>query len=530
MFEIKDKDLAGRIGIITTKHGKIETPYLFPVINPRKQEVPLNIIKDIGFTAIITNAWLINKYYNGEVIEKKLHGLLDFTGPIMTDSGAYQELHYGYVEADPIDIVKFQINIGSDIAVILDKPTPSDASFTEALESVEETYRRALKVIDIIKESDSLWVYPVQGAPYVDAIRKAVSHATDSIIYNNFSLYAIGSPTKLLERYDYATIIRVVAEAKMGLPLDRPVHLFGAGHPMIIPFMVALGVDTFDSASYILYARDERLMTPRGTIRLQELDYLPCVCPICSKYTVKELKEMNRKDRIRLIAQHNLYVIEQEIRTVKQAIREGRLWELLEERARSHPSLYDAFRVLVKYSRYLEKMAPSFKSLSRGIFLYDSFSTNRPHISRHREKIMRIYMPYHDNIVFLPLDSRVKKNIVMYVDNAVKKVLEILENKGGYEVVFYVPYFNLIPFNLIDVYPLFQFEIPENPPREVIEEIPKYLCKFLEKLDGLYNKSELKIYVISDKNIKWSTDVIEILRHCIDSQEFSNLVVNILVF
>ncbi len=527
MFEIKDKDLAGRIGIMTTRHGKIETPYLFPVINPRKQEVPINIIRDMGFKAIITNAWLINKYYNGEAKEKKIHKLLNFTGPIMTDSGAYQELHYGYVEADPVDIVKFQIDIGSDIAVILDKPTPSDASFIEALESVEETYKRALKVVDIIKESNSLWVYPIQGAPYMDAVKKAIDHAVDSIIYNNFDLYAIGSPTKLLERYDYSTIVRVVAEAKMGLPPDKPVHLFGAGHPMIIPFMVALGVDTFDSASYILYARDERLMTPRGTIRLQELDYLPCVCPICSKYTIKELKEMNRKDRIKLIAQHNLYVIMQEIRTVKQAIREGRLWELLEERARSHPSLYDAFRLLVKYSRYIEKMSPSFKSLARGIFLYDSLSTNRPHILRHREKIMKTYMPYNSNIIFLPLDARIKKNVTVYVDNVVKKVLEVVESNNNHEVIFYVPYFNIIPFNIIDTYPLFQFEIPENPPREVIEEIPIYLCRFLKKLNGLYDKSKANIYVISSNEIKWSVYVIEALRRCIDPQEFSNLLINI---
>lgn len=530
MFEIKDKDLAGRIGIITTKHGKIETPYLFPVINPRKQEVPLDTIRDIGFTAVITNAWLVNRYYNGEAIEKKIHGLLNFAGPIMTDSGAYQELHYGYVEADPIDIVRFQVDIGSDIAVILDKPTPSDASFAEALESVEETYRRALEVISIIEKSDNLWVYPIQGAPYINAIKRAVHHGINSRIYNNFSLYAIGSPTKLLERYDYAAIVRIVAEAKMGLPPDKPVHLFGAGHPMIIPFMVALGIDTFDSASYILYARDERLMTSRGTIRLQELDYLPCICPICSKHTVKELKEMNRKERVRLIAQHNLYIILQEIRATKQAIREGRLWELLEERARSHPSLYDAFRILVKYNRYLEKMAPSFKPLSRGIFLYDAFSTNRPHILRHREKIMETYKPYRSKIVFLPLDSQIKKSMTIYVKDMVRKIIDVSEDKNGYEIVFYLPYFNIIPYDIIDVYPLFQFEMPKNPPREVIEEIPKYLHVFLKKLDNQSGKSLFKIYLVSNRNIEWSINTVEVLRSYINSREFSNLVINILVF
>jgi Queuine/archaeosine tRNA-ribosyltransferase len=39
--------------------------------------------------------------------------------------------------------------------------------------------------------------------------------------------------------------------------MSKPIHLFGAGHPLTIPLAVALGCDTFDSASYMLYARDE---------------------------------------------------------------------------------------------------------------------------------------------------------------------------------------------------------------------------------------------------------------------------------
>ncbi len=519
MFEIKDKDLAGRIGVITTRHGKIETPYLFPVINPRKQELSLQDIRDIGFSAIITNAWLINKYYGSEAIERKLHNLLEFDGPIMTDSGAYQELHYGYVEADPIEIVRYQISIGSDISVILDKPTPSNASLSEALESVRETYRRALRVIDIIRGSDNIWVYPIQGAPYIDAILEAVEHAWNPIIYNTFGLYAIGSPTKLLERYDYSTIIRVVAEAKMRLPPDKPVHLFGAGHPMIIPFMVALGIDTFDSASYILYARDERLMTPRGTVRLQELDYLPCVCPICSKYSVKELKKMNKKDRIKLIAKHNLYVIHQELKNVKQAIRENRLWELLEEKAKSHPSLYDAFETLIRYHNYMEKRAPSFKSLARGIFLYDTPSIYRPHVMRHRQKIMQTYMPGYENILFLPLNSHVKKDLSLYV----KKVVENTVNNMDYsEVIFYIPFFGLIPLNIIDVYPLFQFEIPDYVSESVLKDLVEFFFEFLRKLDSTATEKR-NIYVFSAKDVNWSIKVTNSLKHNINKYLFKHL-------
>jgi len=40
LFEIIKADLAGRIGILHTNHGKIETPAFIPVIHPVKQTIP----------------------------------------------------------------------------------------------------------------------------------------------------------------------------------------------------------------------------------------------------------------------------------------------------------------------------------------------------------------------------------------------------------------------------------------------------------------------------------------------------------
>jgi len=36
-FEVKDRDLLGRIGRLRTKSGTVETPLLFPVVNPSLQ-------------------------------------------------------------------------------------------------------------------------------------------------------------------------------------------------------------------------------------------------------------------------------------------------------------------------------------------------------------------------------------------------------------------------------------------------------------------------------------------------------------
>ena len=58
MFEIKAKDMRGRVGVLKTKHGDVKTPALMPVIHPRKQAVD---VKKYGADIVITNAYLIYK-------------------------------------------------------------------------------------------------------------------------------------------------------------------------------------------------------------------------------------------------------------------------------------------------------------------------------------------------------------------------------------------------------------------------------------------------------------------------------------
>ena len=56
----------------------------------------------------------------------------------------------------------------------------------------------------------------------------------------------------------------------------------GAGHPMIFALAVAMGCDLFDSAAYILYAEDDRLLMPNGTVKLENLHEMPCSCEVCN--------------------------------------------------------------------------------------------------------------------------------------------------------------------------------------------------------------------------------------------------------
>jgi 7-cyano-7-deazaguanine tRNA-ribosyltransferase len=148
---------------------------------------------------------------------------------------------------------------------------------------------------------------------------------------------------------------------------------------MLFPLAVLLGCDLFDSASYAKFARDGRMLFPDGTRRASDLAYLPCGCPTCSRSTVEEMagSEVRR-------AEHNLHVSFSEVRRVKQAIHEGALWELAEERARSHPSLLEALRRLRRHGDLLE----AHDNIGRSTFLYTGpEALLRPAVARFRRRV-----------------------------------------------------------------------------------------------------------------------------------------------
>lgn len=378
IFEITHKDICGRIGRLETPHGTVETPTIMPVVNPNIQTIKASELHKFGAEIMITNSYII--YRRPELRERALrdglHSLIGFEGPIMTDSGSYQLSIYGELEINNAQIVKFQQEIGSDIGVPLDIPTPPDVSRARAQSELETTLARANEALSLKK--DMLLAAPVQGSTFPDLRERAARALREG----DFDVYPLGAVVPLMESYRYAELVDVIVASKKGLSPAAPVHLFGAGHPMMFSLAVALGCDLFDSASYALYAKDGRYMTVRGTYHIGELQYLPCSCPVCSSHTARELMECENREE--LIARHNLYVTFAEIREVKQAIKEGSLWELVEQRCRAHPQLLGGLRRALTHSDWIETIEP----LSNSTFFYSGpESALRPEVMRFRKKL-----------------------------------------------------------------------------------------------------------------------------------------------
>lgn len=459
MFELIRRDGLARIGRLETKHGILETPALLPVVNPRFATInPRELYDVFKFQAIITNSYIIRN--DAEMRQKALslglHDMLDFPGIIMTDSGTFQSHMYGEVDLRNDVIVPFQREIGSDIGTVLDIFTEPDWTKERTSDAVEVTLERTREAAGL--KGDMLLAGVVQGSIFPD-LRQHCAEELRSIAAD---VHPIGGVVPLMETYRFADLVDVIVASKKGLPPNRPVHLFGAGHPMLFSLAVLLGCDMFDSASYAKFARDDRYMTVEGTEHLKDMKVLDCDCPVCVNRTVEELKAMKSQERWETIARHNLYISKLEIDRTKRAILEGDIWELTERRCRCHPALLDGLRRLKEHKDYLEQYEPL--SRDRAIFYTGPETLDRPVLHRVDKRLKERYtMPKTEMMVVFEGGD---KPFSRHWGEHIRNVLEVAESH------FYVmSEMGPVPIELDEVYPIAQSLFPKIMDRDSIEKI-----------------------------------------------------------
>lgn len=473
MFEITKRDGLARIGKLETRHGILETPALLPVINPKINTVtPRELYDEFGFRALITNSYIIKKSpeLKAKAEEMGLHEMLDFPGVIMTDSGTFQSYMYGEVEVTNEEMIEFQKSIGTDIGTVLDIFTEPFWSEEKTAESIEITLERTEWACRM--KGDMMINGVGQGSVYPD-LRESCARRMASM---DIDVHPIGGIVPLMEQYRYSELVDVVIASKKGLNPNRPVHLFGAGHPMLLALAVLMGCDLFDSASYAKFARDDRMMFIDGTFRLQDMQSLDCNCPACRGQTLQSLRKMAARDRTVLIAKHNLYQITDELALVKRYLTEGRLWELAEMRCRAHPALLDALRRLDGYRDFMEKYDPI--SRNGALFYTGTETRNRPVFKRYAERVNSRYVPPTDRAALF-VDDGSKPYGRAYAAEFHKA------RKAGYTPVVLSP-FGPVPAELDELYPLAQSLFPRSTDIDTEIEASSLTEDFLESKFGSY--------------------------------------------
>jgi len=183
---------------------------------------------------------------------------------------------------------------------------------------------------------------PIQGGLFPELRKKSAMGMSKF----DFSIHPIGGIVPIMEQHRYREYAKIMLSSLPFLPSNRPVHMFGCGHPHLFPICVALGADLFDSAAYALFARDDRLLMPWGTVKLGDLTEFPISTAALSGKTPDAVRSLPDDERCEILARHNLEVTASELARCRQAIRDGTIWKLVEERSHTNASLREATEFL----------------------------------------------------------------------------------------------------------------------------------------------------------------------------------------
>lgn len=499
-YEILDVDALGRIGKLMVNNKEMITPNLFPVVHPKKNLINSSDLKKIGAQCLFTNAYIIyqNESLKEKVLKSKLHSHLNFDGLIATDSGAFQQYMYqrDQMKIDAEEIELFQENIGSDFPVILDIPVQPDDDFETAKKKVTITIQRAKENIKRRTRENCEWFGPIHGSKHFELLKTSALEMSKL----DFGVYAIGGLVKTFLDYRFDLAIKILLNVKKNIIPNKPIHMFGLGLPQFFSLAVACGCDLMDSAAYILFAKEDRYFTlSTGTKNINDLDEFPCHCPICSDYNPREIIKFDEDFRTELIAKHNLYLSFSELRTIRQAIREGNLWELVEQRIRSHPNLVKAFKVIREENKFIELYEKVYKK--HGRLYVSSESLDRPLIQRYTEKLQTQYRRPKEArfLILIPeLDTKSQYS------PTIRDWLEIINNNSiilreHLHIIFISTYFGILPLELIDSFPMGQHEAITSSSKD-----DATVQESLIKIEAFLNqnlKSYLKCGILIPKTI-----------------------------
>lgn len=307
---------------------RVKLPFFYPVYQPKSNLIPIDDIKHkYKAQGLILNSFFL--YKDAEVKQRfdgeySVHDHIDFHGLVMTDSGAFQGLKRPLYLSNK-KIVKFQNLIQSDIISPLDLISPPFDSYPVAEKKLISTIKRIKEAKPLAQNGVLAGVQ--QGGRFLD-LRK---RSAEALVEMGLDYIAIGSLVPFFNKgHNFELIIKILKDARQIVGPDLPMHVYGAGDPLELPFLVELGADIFDSSSYGHYAIGGWYMTQYGALTKEQVDLANdyyCDCDVCEGKNSKEAI-FGAQDQL---AQHNLYTIYKTIETINQKRASGNLTAWLDE-------------------------------------------------------------------------------------------------------------------------------------------------------------------------------------------------------
>jgi queuine tRNA-ribosyltransferase len=348
------QDGAARRGILHTAHGEVETPVFMPVGTAGTVKAMMaDSVRATGARMVLGNTYHLMLRPGAERVARLggLHRLMDWHGPILTDSGGYQVMSLSELRSmdeqgvtfrshvdgskhrlTPERSVEIQRLLGADVTMCLDECTPFPATEEQAAVSMRLSMRWARRCRDafVAREGHGLFGI-VQGSTY-PALRAESVAALTGI---GFEGYAVGGLAVGEGREMMFSVLDCTLPL---LPQDAPRYLMGVGTPSDILGAVRRGIDMFDCVIPTRSGRTGRAYTSRGVLNLRNARHAEdprpldpaCGCPACTRHSRAYLHHLIKAEEMlgpMLLTWHNVQYYQDLTRGLREAISAGRLDE-----------------------------------------------------------------------------------------------------------------------------------------------------------------------------------------------------------
>ena len=366
-FNIEKEDVksCARAGIITTEHGEIATPIFMPVgtAGSVKAVHRHELYEDIDAQIILGNTYHLYLRPGLDILKAAggLHGFAGWERPLLTDSGGFQVFSLAdnrkikeegctfqsHIDGSrhiftPEKVMDIERVIGADIIMAFDECAPGESDYRYAKKSMELTHRWLDRCVARFDATEPLYGYRqslfpiVQGCKYPDLRRQSAEYiASKGADGNAIGGLAVGEPTETM--YEMIEVVNAI------LPKDKPRYLMGVGTPDHLVEGVMRGIDMFDCVYPTRVARNGMAMTWTGRLVMKNANLTHdhhviedgCGCYACRNgYTRAYIRHLVRAGEIfglRLLSLHNLYVLEEFVRRMRQSIIDGKFTQFRSE-------------------------------------------------------------------------------------------------------------------------------------------------------------------------------------------------------
>jgi queuine tRNA-ribosyltransferase len=350
-FSLQARDGAARAGTLHTAHGEVQTPVFMPVGTAGTvKAMTADAVRSTGARMILGNTYHLMLRPGAERVGRLggLHRLMDWHGPILTDSGGFQVMSLAGLRKMDADGVTFQSHIDgtkhrltpersieiqhlldADVTMCFDECTPFPATHEAAAKSMRLSMRWAARSREAFKPRDGYGLFGIQQGSVFEDLRTESAKALTDI---GFEGYAIGG---LAVGEGQEEMFRTLDFSVPMLPQEKPRYLMGVGTPSDIIGAVRRGVDMFDCVIPTRSGRTGRAYTSRGVLNMRNARHADdastldpeCDCLACTRHSRAYIQHLIRAEEMlgpMLLTWHNIRYYQTLMARLRAAIIEGR--------------------------------------------------------------------------------------------------------------------------------------------------------------------------------------------------------------